>query len=66
MKLDHGFLEIPYDGEDLPECADDLCSRSIALHEICFVDTHSSGLVYCQYCGPCLRYHRKKAVQRGE
>ena len=66
MKLDHGFLEITYDGEDSPECADELCSSLIQPQEMCFIDTQSRGLVYCKYCGPCVRYHRKKAEQRGE
>jgi hypothetical protein len=46
-------------------CADPKCGRPVIHDAPCFVDTNSpNGDVYCDDCGKCLRYERKKAAQR--
>lgn len=46
-------------------CTDPKCGRAIVHDAPCFVDTQSpDGDVYCDDCGKCLRYARKKAAQR--
>ena len=46
-------------------CADPKCGRPVVHDAPCFVDTTSpNGDVYCDDCGKCLRYARKKAAQR--
>ena len=47
-------------------CANAECGKSIQRMEECFMDTLSKGKVYCERCGVMLRFHRKRAVQRGE
>lgn len=64
MKFAYGFLETTYDGEDVIECSADLCDRLINPEEICLVDVQEGGKIYCKLCGPCERYHRKKAAER--
>jgi len=41
------------------------CSRSIGVLEKYFLDTLWDR-IYCYQCGLCLRYARKKAMERGE
>ena len=45
-------------------CADEKCGRSIQNGNECFVDALNEGDVYCDPCGKCLRYERKKEQQR--
>jgi len=66
MEIIHGFLEISYSEENNIECVEHLCGRPIASGEKCFIDVQENGKVYCSFCGPCERYHRKKATQREE
>jgi hypothetical protein len=65
MKISHGFMELIHTDNEIIECADPLCSRFIHPEEKCFVDVSSDeGRIYCKLCGPCERYHRKKAKER--
>ncbi len=47
------------------KCSYDSCSRPINRGDECFGDCLSEAN-YCQQCGIMLRYHRKKANERGE
>lgn len=46
------------------------CAGEIKLDEPCFYDESSVSTapprVYCSPCGKMLRYHRKKAAERGD
>ena len=64
MEIIHGFMEITYTSNEAIECAGALCGRLIAPDDICFVDTTEKSKLLCKYCGPCARYHRKKAQER--
>ena len=46
-------------------CSRPECSAVLDALGDCFRD-ESTGRLYCPTCGPILRYHRKKALQRGE
>lgn len=49
------------------QCADPKCGRMVVHDAQCFVDTLSEkGNIYCEDCGKCERYTRKKAAQRAE
>ena len=39
------------------------CGRPIKFMEKCYID-HKTGSLYCQSCGACIRYERKKAAER--
>ena len=46
-------------------CSDEKCNTLIRNEDPCFVDSLSeNGDVYCDSCGKCLRYARKKAAER--
>ena len=64
MKIEYGLLKIIYTEEDPIECADSICGRFIATEQSCYVDTQNGGNLYCEICGTCERYHRKKAAER--
>lgn len=51
--------------EDESSCANQACRRKISRGDECFADS-LGGVSYCQQCGIMLRYHRKKAGERGE
>lgn len=79
--VEFGFLRYQYSGPSIP-CSDPLCTRTIPMpHEVeameakeiafvtCYMDVNgssNSGSIYCDSCGKCRRYARKKAVQRGD
>jgi hypothetical protein len=46
-------------------CKNPECRRIVQAKENYFIDTLVTGS-YCESCGKCLRYHRKKAIERGE
>lgn len=46
-------------------CANSRCSKKIVNGDDFFVDSLEAA-TYCIQCGQCLRFHRKKAGQRGE
>jgi len=60
----HGLLESKNFSVDNLGCADLKCTRAILPGVVVFVDV--GGRVFCEGCGKALRYHRKKAAQRGE
>lgn len=46
-------------------CTDPKCGRLVKNEDPCFIDGLSeNGDVYCDACGKCLRYSRKKAAER--
>lgn len=59
---EHGFLPGEWGGEPT-ECADHKCERVVKKGDECFIDMQSSS-VYCDGCGKCKRYVRKRAEQR--
>ncbi len=46
-------------------CSHPTCGAVLDAFSPCHRDEVSS-LLYCTTCGPILRYHRKKALERGE
>lgn len=46
-------------------CASKKCGKLLAHGSKIFIDT-IEHVYYCEACGTCLRFHRKKASQRGE
>ena len=66
MNIQHNLLETKYSSQDpdeVTQCQDNSCFRSIACDDPCFVDTETST-IYCEKCGQCLRYSRKKQKER--
>lgn len=61
---EHGLLESRNFSTDNIGCADNRCTRALLPGVVLFVDV--DGRVFCEGCGKALRYHRKKAAQRGE
>jgi len=59
---DHGLLHVIHGGETVV-CTDHKCGRTIFREMPCFVDTET-GAIYCDPCGLCLRYARKRAALR--
>ena len=57
--------EVSHGDEKPVICWNPKCVKSIRLFERYFLDTLWDR-VYCYQCGLCLRYARKKAVERGE
>lgn len=47
------------------KCSYLACSREITRGDECFADTLSEAN-FCQQCGLSLRFHRKKANERGD
>lgn len=45
------------------QCADQKCGRSVSHNTPCFIDAQT-GSVWCDDCGKCERYARKKAAER--
>jgi hypothetical protein len=44
-------------------CADKKCGRMVAHNAPCFIDS-ATGEVWCDDCGKCERYARKRAAMR--
>jgi len=44
-------------------CDDDKCGRVIETMDRCFIEMDN---LYCDSCGKCLRYSRKKEAQRAK
>jgi hypothetical protein len=63
VEISYGFLAITHIGEPA-ECDDPLCSRFISPGEVVYIDTQEGAKLYCKFCGPCERYHRKKDQER--
>ena len=65
LKNSTQMIEAGY-SEDAPAaCFFDQCRRPIRLFDKYFIDVLWDR-VYCHQCGLCLRYARKKALERGE
>ena len=47
------------------QCGNFKCGKMVQSESPCFRDTLGAAY-YCDSCGKCLRYHRKKAAERGE
>ena len=60
-KTRFGMFETVFSGE--PElCSDPKCGRFVSNGDPCF---YADGeILYCDACGRCVRYSRKKEVQR--
>lgn len=70
MSEDYELVQVAFPGPGVLNCRDDLCERKgeekgIRPGETYFLDTLTKR-AYCDACGKCLRYARKKAVERGE
>ncbi len=52
-------------GKGLWFCSSKKCGKMVQQGNIIFIDKLSEA-IYCEGCGTCLRYHRKKAIERGE
>jgi len=61
----NGLREAQWGSEKEIQCANILCERMLVKGSPFFWDTVKNK-DYCEQCGQCLRYKRKKAVQRGE
>jgi len=59
---DRGLLHVMHGG-DTVVCADHKCGRMIYPEMPCCVDA-ATGDIYCDPCGLCLRYSRKKEAER--
>lgn len=70
-KISYGLMETKFYSEDeedtdaLAKCSDDKCPRMIRVGELMYVDVNN-GSMFCDSCGKCIRYARKKSYQRGE
>jgi hypothetical protein len=45
-------------------CADHKCVRVIKVRDNCWMD--EDGRIFCEQCGKCLKFHRRRAAERGE
>lgn len=45
-------------------CSDPKCGRIVRHNEACFVDVLDKGKVYCDPCGKCIRFARKREELR--
>lgn len=63
MKIQFGLLETASTEDEDFVCGMSDCNRAIKYEEPCFVDTTSSA-IYCEKCGKCLRYQKKKQQER--
>lgn len=45
-------------------CEGSRCPRKVEVGDMYWLDT-LSGVMLCELCGNCLKYSRKKALQRG-
>jgi hypothetical protein len=57
--------EVSHGDEKPIMCWNPKCGRPIRLFERYYLDTLWDR-VYCHQCGLCLRYARKRAMERGE
>jgi hypothetical protein len=62
LKKEYGLIQTFSPHPEGILCFDAKCGRSVNFMEKCFID--EAGGVYCQNCGVCERYTRKKAAQR--
>lgn len=62
-KVEYGLIEAFSPYQELVDCEALKCGRPIKFMEKCFIN-HTDGSLFCQSCGVCIRYERKKADQR--
>jgi hypothetical protein len=62
MNIQFGLLETKLTTED-QKCQAKDCFRQIMTDDPCFVDISNSA-VFCDNCGKCERYSRKKEKER--
>ena len=60
-----GLRKLIWFSERLALCANGKCGKVLSNGTEFYYDT-DRGVDYCFQCGVCLRYHRKKATERGE
>lgn len=63
MKIEYNLLNTKFTEKASVKCADDQCFRKITEDDSIFIDVEKS-LMYCEKCGKCLRYARKKKEER--
>lgn len=63
MKIEYKLLDTKFTGEVDVKCGQKECFRMISPDDPIFVDVEDS-LMYCDKCGKCLRYERKKKEER--
>jgi hypothetical protein len=63
MNVRFGLLETLLTESDTIICSDNKCGRDVMFGEACFIDIQTNN-VYCESCGKCLRYERKKEEER--
>ncbi len=62
MGIVHGLLNTIWRRDPI-ECGDTKCSRRVNRDDTCWVDVDQK-VVFCDSCGRCVRYARKKAAER--
>lgn len=62
---DTGLMDAYWGASDSRVCASKKCSKPMVRGSKVFIDTVNQ-VYYCEQCGMCLRFHRKKAHERGE
>jgi len=66
MQVRYGLLETQYTGEASTQCADSKCETRISPGHRAFLDVSGEETrAFCKFCGPCIRYARKKAAAAG-
>ena len=60
-----GLRKLIWFSDRASKCANSKCGKSLSNGTEFYYDTDKEA-DYCFQCGVCLRYHRKKAVERGE
>ena len=61
----HGLIKMYLMEEEARDCQEPRCNRDIPPLSVFFLCVLSNK-VYCAICGPPIRYHRRKAEERGE
>lgn len=63
VNAEHGLIETFSPQPDIIDCSDEKCGRPVKFMEKCFIDG-TTGEIFCQSCGQCIRYERKMAARR--
>lgn len=64
-RVEQGLIKMYLLEEEPRGCMEPRCERRIEPLGQFFLCTLSNR-IYCENCGPPIRYHRRKAVERGE
>jgi hypothetical protein len=62
LKFTFGVRKCYYAKDEATKCADAKCGRTIASGDTAWEE--QGGTFFCEECGVCLRYHRKRQAQR--